>query len=221
MRKKILVVAAHPDDEVIGCGGTIIEHNKKGDEVHLVFMTNGVDSRGPKESMIISRNHSSKVASKILGISSLKYNTFPDNKMDEVPLLDIIQTIESSILSIRPDIIYTHYFDDLNIDHKITYQAVITAARPQPGMTVKEIYSFEVLSSTEWNYSNSNFNPNVFIDIGGSISIKEEALKAYSQEMRPPPHSRSVENILRLNSQRGNCVGVDYAEAFMLIRLLK
>ena len=122
---------------------------------------------------------------------------------------------------IKPEIIYTHHVGDLNIDHAVTHRAVMTACRPQFGLSVKVIYTFEILSSTEWNTPGlSNFSPNYFNDISGYINIKKKPLLEYSFEMREPPHSRSIENILRLNALRGNSVGFDYAESFEIVRYL-
>jgi len=221
MSKKVLVVAAHTDDEALGCSGTIAKHIANGDCVHLLFMIDGVASRSESED-VDSRLTAARDAAKILKVSSLTNLDFPDNKMDSIPLLDIIKEIESKVEELQPEVIYTHHIGDLNVDHQATHKAVMTACRPQPGFCVKEIYAFEVLSSTEWNAPGvAVFSPNVFIDITDYIDIKKQVLEVYSEEMRQPPHSRSVDNALRLNILRGNTVGVDYAEAFELIRMSK
>jgi N-acetylglucosamine malate deacetylase 1 len=218
----VLIVAAHPDDEVLGCGGAIAKHANKGDKVHVVFMTNGVGSRDASSKEIQERKQSAKNAANILSISSTQQFNFPDNKMDMVALLDVVQLIEEVIDKLQPEIIYTHHPGDLNIDHQITHKAVMTACRPQPGFCVKEIYAFEVLSSTEWQTPGLKpFCPNIFIDVTDYINLKKQALGAYSKEMYQPPHSRSVDNALRLNTLRGNSVGVDYAEAFVLVRSVR
>jgi len=217
---RVMVIAAHPDDEVLGCGGVIAKHVNKGDQVHVVFMTNGVSSRDSSFKEIQERERSAKNAANILSVSSIQQFDFPDNKMDTAALLDVVQLIEEAIDKLQPEIIYTHHIGDLNIDHQVTHKAVMTACRPQPGFCVKEIYAFEVLSSTEWNTTGvAVFSPNVFIDITNYIDIKKQVLEVYSEEMRQPPHSRSNDNALRLNALRGNSVGMDYAEAFELIRM--
>jgi LmbE family N-acetylglucosaminyl deacetylase len=139
--------------------------------------------------------------------------------MDTIPMLNVVKSIEDIISKLQPELIYTHHIGDLNIDHQVTHKAVMTACRPEPEFCVKEIYSFEVLSSTEWQTPGLNvFTPNMFIDITKYINIKRDLLGIYTKEMRRAPHSRSIENILQLNSLRGNSVGLNYAEAFSILR---
>lgn len=222
MNKTILVVAAHTDDEALGCGGTIAKHVAQGDIVYAVFLADGVTSR-PEASKeeIEARNTLAAKAHQVLGIKKSYMLGFPDNRMDSVPLLNIVHELEAVILEVQPYVIYTHHNGDLNIDHRITHQAVLTACRPVPGALVKEIYAFEVLSATEWNTpGTSPFVPNVFIDITGHLETKMQALEAYELEMREEPHSRSLVNARRLAEFRGNCVGVDAAESYSLVRKL-
>jgi LmbE family N-acetylglucosaminyl deacetylase len=221
--KTILVIAAHADDEALGCAGTMAKHVEAGDKVHVIFMTNGVGSRSATSvSDIKHRQAVAQKAADILGITSTEYFDFPDNKMDTVPLLDIVKSIENVINEIQPEIIYTHHVGDLNIDHQITHKAVMTACRPQPGFCVREIYAFEVLSSTEWQTPGYfPFIPNVYIDISSQIEKKQKALESYSEEMRQSPHSRSIKNVVHFDAYRGNSVGLNYAEAFILLRRIK
>jgi len=220
--KIILIVAAHSDDEAIGCAGTMAKHVAAGDDVHVLFMTDGVSSRLDQKNDIDHRSSSAENASAVIGVKSIENLDFPDNKMDRVPLLDVTQAIERKVKALQPDAIYTHHIGDLNVDHQITHKAVITACRPQPASYVKEIYSFEVLSSTEWQSPGFlPFTPNVFVDISNYIDIKREALEAYSSEMREAPHSRNIDNIIRNAEVRGHAVGVAHAEAFTSLRELK
>jgi N-acetylglucosamine malate deacetylase 1 len=223
MPKIVLIIAAHPDDEALGCAGVIAKHIASGDKVHVIFMTNGVGSRNTSSNIDIEgRKMAAYKVANILGIVSMKFFDFLDNKMDALPLLNIVQLIESVINELQPQTIYTHHIGDLNIDHQITHKAVMTACRPQPKFCVREVYVFEVLSSTEWQISEyPPFTPNVFVDISNYIDIKKETLEIYNDEMRQPPHSRSINNAIRLNALRGNSVGVDYAEAFELVRMCK
>ncbi|WP_415883475.1 PIG-L deacetylase family protein [Neptuniibacter sp. QD34_54] len=222
MSKVVLVVAAHSDDEALGCAGTLAKHVESGDIVHLFFLTDGIGARLGSDEDKNNRVIATEISANALGVESYDFAEFPDNQMDSVPLLDIVKCIESKIKSIEPDIIYTHHGGDLNVDHRLTQQAVLTASRPQPWNKVKEIYAFEVLSSTEWQTLNEPpFLPNVFVDISPFIDKKRESLSAYKEEMRDPPHSRSIENTINLSKYRGNTVGVAYAEAFVLLRYIK
>ena len=218
----ILVVAAHSDDEALGCSGALFKHKENCDSIHYSFMTNGVSSRECVDQKMQSiRIKSTKKAMQILPIDSVRYGDYPDNALDSVPLLDIVKSIEHTIEDINPDIIYTHFKGDLNIDHRITYQAVMTAARPLPGAIVRKILSFEVVSSTEWASGDSHFVPNYFIDISQFLDKKMEYLRCYDQEMRRFPHARSYENVESLAKYRGASVGVMAAEAFMVNRIIK
>ena len=220
--KTVLIIAAHPDDEVLGCGGTIAKHVSEGNKVHSVFMADGVRSRlNQREEDFKIRKDASKSAQSLLGITSTHYLDFPDNKMDSISLLSITQKLEPIIENLKPSIIFTHYHNDLNIDHQLTHAAVITACRPMPRSSVKEIYGFETLSSTEWSNSfKSSFNPTFFVDISKQIAKKLSAIKIYENEMRSPPHSRSVKHVEVLAQHRGYSVGVDMAEAFEVYRLI-
>ena len=222
MSKTVLVVAAHTDDEALGCGGTIAKHVAQGDTVYAVFMADGVTSRrGVSEKELSERNEASKQAHKILGIKQSFMLGFPDNCMDTMPLLEIVQSLEKIIDKLQPSLIYTHHIGDLNIDHRIVHQAVLTACRPAPGALVKAIYAFEVLSSTEWSTPGVNsFVPSVFVDISQHLEKKLNALEAYGLEMREEPHSRSVGNAKRLAELRGSFVGVQAAEAMMPLRVI-
>lgn len=215
----VVIVAAHPDDEVLGCGGTIARHVNYNDDVHIIFMTNGVSSRGENLQAIKNRQLAMNKSMSSLGVKSFYNFDYPDNKMDSIPLLDAVQSIENVFKKINPSVIYTHYFGDLNIDHQITYKAVMTASRPQPNNSIKEIYCFEVPSSTDWlGTPQSIFHPNHFVDITKYWQLKEIALNNYSIEMRDYPHFRSFEAIDILSKFRGSSCGLFRAEAFILIR---
>lgn len=210
MTKTVLVIAAHTDDEALGCAGTIAKHIANGDQVHLLFMTDGVGSRRVMGQEVSERLTAAQKAAEIMRVSSFSNLSFPDNRMDSVPLLDIVKEIESKITELQPEVIYTHHIGDLNVDHQVTHKAVMTACRPQPGFCIKEIYAFEVLSSTEWQTPGYlPFTPNVFVDITDYIDIKKQVLEAYRVEMRQYPHSRSIEsriNKILVSDNKRNCV---------------
>ena len=220
--KSILVVAAHPDDEVLGCGGYIANQVWSGDEVFVTFLSDGVTSRqgnlGLQE--IESRRNAARLASKVLGASDVSFGDFPDNKLDAVPLLEIIKSIEAVVERVRPQIVLTHFGGDLNIDHRIVNQAVLTACRPTVDQVVKQIMFFEVSSSTEWQVPTEGqaFVPNWFEDISQTLDLKVKALMMYEHELREWPHPRSVKAIEHLAHWRGASCGVDAAEAFVLGR---
>ena len=224
--EEILIIAAHPDDEVLGCGASIAKWKAAGNSVNILIMAEGETSRSKfrdsvsKKTKLLVLNDSAKKAGEILGVSSVKLLDFPDNRMDSLDRLDIIKAIEEEVSRLRPTIVVTHHWGDLNIDHRVTHEAVITACRPQPGNTVKQILAFEIPSSTEWqiNYSGNTFNPNWFEDVTENFDIKLEALKCYQSEMREWPHPRSNENVRNLAKYRGSSVGYRFAEAFILLR---
>ena len=217
MKSSILVVVAHPDDEVLGCGGTIARHVANGDMVSVCYMTNGISARGNIDSSeITQRQKAANNAIEILGIKEKFQFDFPDNQMDTVSLLEVTQAVESVIDKTKAEIIYTHFAYDLNIDHRVVHQAVLTAARPQPSSSIKSIFCFEVLSSTEWNFSSEQvFRPNYIVDISQHWPKKFEALEAYHAEMRPFPHSRSYKALEALSILRGATNGVEMAEGFV------
>lgn len=221
--KTVLIVAAHADDEALGCGGTIARHTAEGDVVHAVFMADGVNSRKNTSGVDVShRMAAAREAHKFLGLQRVEFLKLPDNCMDSVPLLKIVQALEGIIKIVSPQVIYTHHHGDLNVDHRLTHEAVMIACRPVPGCTIKEIYSFEVLSSTEWSTPYlSPFLPNHFVDISNFLNHKIKALQAYELEMRPVPHSRSIEHVKSMACHRGYSVGVVAAEAFMSIRQIR
>ena len=228
MADKILVIAAHPDDEILGCGGTIAKHVKNGDEVIVVIMAEGLTSRDlerdrdKREKDLFDLGKIAESANKLLGVKSLFLHDLPDNRMDSVDRLEIIKVVENYIKKINPSTIYTHHSGDVNIDHRRIHEAVVTACRPQPNNCVKNVLFFEVASSTEWQTSNFNvpFIPNWFVDISETLALKLQALKIYNSEMRDYPHSRSIEALEYLAKWRGSCVGVESAEAFVLGRRL-
>jgi len=223
MPKIVLIVVAHADDEVLGCGGAIARHVAEGDMVHVIFMADGVGSRVASDTGELQRrNQARDAALRMLGVAHWHALDFPDNRMDSVPLLDVVQALEPIIQQVQPARLYTHHHGDLNVDHCVTHQAVMTACRPLPGSSVREILTFEVLSSTEWATPGvAPFVPNAFVDISNYLPKKLEALAAYDMEMRPLPHSRSIAHVEALAKHRGNCVGLEAAEAFEVVRVLE
>lgn len=217
----VMVIAAHPDDEVLGAGGTIARHVASGDSVSVVIVAEGATSRGVRTE---ERNRdetaalrgASAAAARELGIHPPVHFGLPDNRLDELALLDIVQLLEREIDRVRPEVIYTHHHGDLNIDHRIVHGAVLTAARPVPGCPVRAVYCFETPSSTEWGQG--MFRPQRFVDISAWLEAKRRALECYVAEMRAFPHARSIESVEALARVRGVTCGLPAAEAFEVAR---
>jgi len=225
---KILVIAAHPDDEILGCGGTCVQLANSGKEVQFVILGEGVTSRYNQREQTETGELSKlaldcQEASRIIGAKEPILHNLPDNRFDIVPFLDVVKIVETEIVTFRPEIIFTHDGGDLNVDHRITFRAVLTAARPMASSTVKELYTFEIPSSTEWAFQtvNGGFNPNTFFDITAGLEKKLQALSAYASEMRDFPHPRSRENIRAKAAVWGSVIGCQSAEAFKLIYSIK
>ena len=232
MNQTVLVIAAHPDDEVLGCGGTIAKHAAAGDNVHILLMAEGITSRDRIRDVTIRENELSSLAEtaqkagRFLGAGSVDFLSFPDNRMDSLPLLDIIKAVEGKMEQIRPDLVYTHHGGDLNVDHLVTHRAVVTACRPWPEQTVRALLFFEVPSSTDWQAGNAaeKFYPNWFVDLSPSINgttfldKKLQALEMYDSEMRDFPHARSIKAVKCAAVTRGTGVGLKAAEGFMVGR---
>lgn len=226
MSQAILILAAHPDDEVLGCGGAIAKLADQGAIVHVAFLADGVFSRAGDVVVRQEELHVRRVAAQkacdILGVRSVSFGDFPDNRMDTVALLDIIKAVEALIAEKQPETVFTHHAGDVNIDHRRIHEAVVTACRPQHGHPVKTLLCFEVPSSTEWQLPCSApvFAPNWFVDISDTLERKLAALDAYAAELRDWPHPRSRQAVEHLAHWRGAIVGVDAAEAFILGRQL-
>lgn len=198
-------------------------HAAAGDAVHVLFLADGVTARcGPQGGLdaVEQRAGAAGRAAEILGSRPPRFLGLSDNRLDEVALLDVVQAVEAVIAEIEPEIVYTHHGGDLNVDHRIAHQAVMTACRPLPGRPERAILTFETVSSTEWasRWSGDAFEPNRFVCIRDYLDRKLEALDCYADELRPFPHPRSSENIRALARVRGAAVGLESAEAFMVIR---
>lgn len=233
----VLVIVAHPDDEILGAGGTILKHSQNGDNVKIIYLATGITSRrkpghrnvSSYESQTEDIEHMKKEiedlrkdarkACSLLKVKNIKFYEFPDNEMDSIPLLKVVKTIETEIEIHKPTRIYTHHYGDLNVDHGIVYEATLTACRPVNN-TVKDLICFEVPSSTEWNYPNT-FNPNYFVNIKAQLEGKIKAMEAYKNEIRKFPHPRSSENLRIVAKRWGSVSGNDASEAFEIVRMIE
>ncbi len=226
MADTVLIFAAHPDDEVLGVGGVAALHAARGDVVEVLIAAEGSTSRDPQADPIVAKEEVSQLqraantAARILGTRPPRFLGLPDNRMDGLDLLDIVKLFEPFVDALGPQIVYTHHPQDLNVDHEILSRAVLTACRPQPGCSVRAIYTFETQSSTEWSASTAGFAPSRFVDISSTLELKMQALDAYAGEMRAFPHARSLDAIRALAAWRGATVGMRAAEAFGVVREL-
>lgn len=228
-KENILVIAAHPDDEVLGMGGTIAKKAMSGHNIFVVILATGIAARysnpnKQKYKIEIEINNLRKEAEKsasILKIAKMYFLDLPDNRLDTIPKMDITFKLKGIIGIVKPQIVYIHHFGDYNWDHRIAFDVSLMACRSNFGdVFPKQIYSYEVLSSTERSFQNNLnvFTPNVFEDIKDTIKLKKKALQCYTTELRRYPHPRSPEALEYLARKRGNEVGLEFAEAFQLIR---
>ena len=224
----VLVVAAHPDDEILGVGATISKRIKLGDIAYALILGEGQTSRFKNRELanvdLVNELHKDTLkAAKVIGFKDVFFESIADNRFDSVDLLDVVKCVEKHVENLKPDIIYTHHGGDLNIDHQITHKAVLTATRPIGDYSVKEIYAFETVSSTEWNFASREnaFIPNMFVDISEQFDIKCRAMEAYRSELCEYPHPRSLRMLKCIAEKWGGTVGVEYAEAFETIRVVK
>ena len=219
-----LVIAAHPDDEVLGCGGTIKRLTRDGDEVTVAVLGEGLTSRASKPDRALSAKASTiedqcRGAARLLGVRDVLFFGLPDNRFDTVPLLDIVKMLEDVIARTRPSVVYTQHGGDLNIDHALTFRATLAATRPMQGRTVRSLVAYEVPSSTDWAFE--QFSPRFcaqrFVDISGTLDAKIRAMETYESEVRPYPHPRSIESLIANARRRGSMVGLEAAEAFSVV----
>lgn len=221
---KILVIAAHPDDEVLGMGGTIAKLTQAGNEVYVLIVTDGSSSQyrdsDELSKIIEDKKLETKACADVLGVKKVFYGELPDMKLDCTPHIAINQVIEKTIDEVQPQFVYTHFWGDVNMDHQCVYKSTLVAVRPVMGQVVKELYCYRVPSSTEWtpNKADTMFMPNVFVDIEKESEIKYEAFSKYTTELREYPHPRSIRYLRESDKTVGLRVGLFCAEEFVLLR---
>ena len=224
---RLLVVAAHPDDEVLGCGGTLAKAVSRGVQVAVMFLGEGISARFPIGEydspefleQTAQRQQETERALSILGIQQVRYARRLCTQFDTYPLLSIVKEIEEELETFRPTMLFTHNPSEVNIDHRITFEAVEVACRPTRDCVPQSIYTFEIVCSGGWKFL-PTFRPNVFVDVNEFWEKKMEAWHAYQGEARPFPFPRSDEGLETLAKYRGMAVGLERAEAFYLARCL-
>ena len=228
MTKRILVVAAHPDDEILGVGGTISRLVSEGFTATALILGEGATSRTMSREMtsvdVVSELHrNSQRATTTVGYSEVLFESLPDNRFDSIDLLDVTKMVEKHIKYIDPMMVFTHHHGDLNLDHRITCEATAIATRPLKGCNVKEVYCFETLSSTEWAFPSglSSFRPNAFVDIDSQLELKLQAMRCYESEICEFPHPRSLKAIKAAAQKWGSVSGANAAEAFEILRMIR
>ena len=223
MPSRVLVVAAHPDDETLGAGGAMAQHAQAGDRVTVLILTDGVTAR---HDVTEPQKEAARKACAVLG-ADVRFAGLPDQRLDSLPLLEVIDPIMATVRELRPNVVYTHHKGDVNQDHRVAYEASLVAVRPFGDNPVERVLSYEVPSSTEWAPPDPEwaFHPNVFVDIERSLEKKLEAFAHYSathqSEVKAFPHPRSTEALRLHNRHRGISVGMQACEAFVLIRQLE
>ena len=223
--KRILILAAHPDDEVLGCGGTMAKLRAEGHDVKIAILGEGVTSRYKKREeadrlLLNSLHEHARKAADMLDIKDVFLYALPDNRFDTLPILEVVKIVEELIEKYSPNTIFTHGCADLNVDHAMTHRAVLTATRPQEGHPVRNLYAFEIPSSTDWSFHRMMpaFQPNTFFNIDSTIETKKRAMACYETEVQPFPHPRSLEGLEIVARRWGTVVGCRAAEAFELVR---
>jgi LmbE family N-acetylglucosaminyl deacetylase len=219
---KVLVVAAHPDDEILGVGGTVRKHVLAGDDVRLLIACEGVSMRYEEEhhQRVVAQ---AREAGKILGVADVLFGELPDQRLDTLPRVEVAAKIEEVVRAIDPQIVYTHFGGDVNHDHGVLFQAVQVATRPYSAPNVREVLAFETPSSTEWGAPavQGAFVPQIFVDVSQTLEDKIRAFCRYEREVRPAPHPRSPESLRARAQTWGSVIGVAAAEVFMLVRAVR
>jgi LmbE family N-acetylglucosaminyl deacetylase len=214
----VLVLAAHPDDELLGAGGTLARHVRDGDTVHAVVLTEGASSRY-REGLAEDLAKSAQRAAQVLGLASLELWSLPDQRLDALPLIEVVQQVETAVDALRPDLVYTHFPGDVNTDHGVVARAAWTACRPYVLPGLRRFAVFETPSSTEWAWSaDSPFTPSLYVDVTRTLDTKLEAMSCYETELRDPPHPRSLRALRERAGYWGSRVGLPAVEPFQVLR---
>lgn len=220
-RTRVAVIAAHPDDELLGIGGTLARHVRNGDEVHAVVVADGAGSRYPAE-LVATLEKQARRAAEVIGFTSLQFLSLPDQRLDAVPLIETTQRLEGVLDEIEPETVYTHFPEDVNSDHRLVARCAWTACRPYARPGLRKFAVFETPSSTEWAWpmTGTEFRPNWFVDVTETLEIKIAAMECYETELRAYPHPRSSQALRERAAYWGSHIGRLAAEPLMVLREL-
>jgi LmbE family N-acetylglucosaminyl deacetylase len=215
----VVVIGAHPDDEILGAGGTLARHVIGGDEVHALVVADGASSRASDELMHTLEKDAARAA-EMIGFSSVELRSLPDQRLDTVPFIELTQLIESVLDHLRPHVVYTHFPGDVNADHGLVARATWTACRPYSRPQLRRFAVFETPSSTEWAWpmNDSDLQPNLFVDITETLDVKVAAMECYQSELRDYPHPRSSRALRERAAYWGSHVGRLAVEPFRILR---
>jgi LmbE family N-acetylglucosaminyl deacetylase len=216
---RVLVVGAHPDDEILGAGGTLARHVLRGHQVHAVVVSEGASSRYPAE-MLGTLEKQARRAAETIGFVSARLCDLPDQRLDMVPLIELTQLVEAVVTDVRPHVVYTHFPGDVNADHGVLARAVWTACRPYGQPQLRRFAVFETPSSTEWAWpiGGAGLKPNLFVDVTETLELKLAAMRCYESELRDYPHPRSIRALTERAAYWGSQVGCPLAEPFRILR---
>ncbi|MCA9083657.1 MAG: PIG-L family deacetylase [Planctomycetaceae bacterium] len=213
-RKNVLVIAAHPDDELLGCGGTVALHAQQSHQVTSIIVCEGESLRYGEGG--VGQSDHIRQAGEILGVKDVRALGFPDQRLDTFTLTDIITPLERVVEEVRPNIIYCQYGGDINRDHEILFKAILVATRPMERF-IESIYAFDTASSTEWAFPRT-FIPDTWVDISSTLQKKLDAMACYKSEVRDYPHPRSLQALSNRSAAWGNQCCMEHAEVFMTVR---
>lgn len=215
---RVLVISAHPDDEVIGAGGTLARHVAEGDDVYWCVVTQGYTPQWSEATLAAARRQVHDVCD-FLGFEEVFLCGFPTVKLNTVPYIELSSALQEVVGRVRPEVVYTTPGSDVNLDHRIVFDATLVATRPLPGSSVRRLLSYEIGPTARYGYA--GLPPTVFVDISDYVEKKVEAMALYETELREPPHPRSLEGLRLLAKERGMSIGVEAAEAFHLVREIR
>lgn len=215
-RGTVLAIGAHPDDEVLGVGGTLAKHAAANHDVHVLIVTEGTTAQYDDESVIAAKREAACRCARKLGVTDVRFGELPDMRLDSVDHIQVNEIIEEAVADLNPDVVYTHSAQEVNKDHIAVHESTLVATRPPTN--VSRVYAYEAPSSTEWTVGEHRFAPSVYVDITDQLDKKVAAFQEYETEVREPPHPRSPSRIRSLAKHRGSAAGFDAAEAYELLR---